>query len=111
MKKALVFMAVILAMLMSSYAVMANDAQPSVVSSGPLGLPAHFMGDVLASVIFGLVLLVLMAVGYKFVDWTLKGVDFDMELSKNNIAVGIVVASIIMGVCYGVSNIVAAILH
>lgn len=112
MKKAFVFMTVVLAMLMSGYAVMANDAQPVVSnSSGPLGLPSHFMGDVVASIGFGLVLIVLTVIAYKFVDWTLKGVDFDAEISKNNVAAGIVVASIIIGVCYGVSNVVAAILH
>lgn len=110
MKIKLVVLALVLTMFTSIRMVVAGDGQ-SVEDRSLLGLPSHFVGDVVASLIFGLVLLILMVLGYKFVDWALKGVYFDTELSKNNVAVGIVVASIIIGVCFGVSNIMAAILH
>ena len=95
-----ILLSLITMFLFGSY-VLANDGS----------LPTHFLSDILASFVFGLVLIVLVVIGYKLVDWALKGVNFDVELSKNNLTVGIVVASIILGICYGVSNVVAAILN
>ena len=56
-------------------------------------------GPILAMVIFGLVGILLMALGYKVFDWIMPRVDFQKELAeKNNTAVGLVIAAIIIGV-------------
>lgn len=75
------------------------------------GLPSHFWTDMVAAFAFGLLVIGLVTLGYKMIDWFLKGVDFDAELTKGNMAVGVVVAAIIIGIAISVSNVVVAILH
>lgn len=75
------------------------------------GLPSHFLTDLVAAAAFGLLSIVLIILGYKVVDWALRGVCFDTELAKGNMAVGVVVAAIIIGISISVSNVVVAILH
>lgn len=81
---------------------------PSPVSGG---LPSHFWTDLVAAFAFGLLVILLVILGYKLVDWALRGVCFDTELTKGNMAVGVVVAAIIIGIALSVSNVVVAILH
>ena len=75
------------------------------------GLPDHILGDLVAAFAFGLVVILLCVLGYKGIDWALRGVDFDRELAKGNVAVGIVCAGIILGICYAVSSVVVAIIR
>lgn len=82
---------------------------PNPVTSG--GLPSHFWTDLVAAFAFGLLVILLVIVGYKVVDWSLRGVCFDTELTKGNMAVGVVVAAIVVGISLSVSNVVVAILH
>ncbi len=49
--------------------------------------------------LFGLVGLALMLVGFKAFDWITPGIDLEKELTeKNNLAVAIVVAAVLLGV-------------
>lgn len=59
------------------------------------------------SLIFGLLGIFIMAIGYKFFDWMIP-VDFNKELENKNIAVAIVVAGLLIGVAIIVSRVVAA---
>ena len=53
----------------------------------------------LATVIFGIVGIFLMALGFKVFDWITPQIDVQKELAeKNNIAVGIVIGAVIIGV-------------
>ena len=74
-------------------------------------MPAHFWADYLSAFAFGLLLIFLMFLGYKSIDLALRKLDFDEELRKGNVAVAIFASEIIIGVSYGISNIIVAILH
>ncbi|HSZ57739.1 MAG TPA: DUF350 domain-containing protein [Tepidisphaeraceae bacterium] len=69
--------------------------------------PHTFLGQVVLTVIFGLLGIVLTVFGFKLFDWMTPRIDVEKELAENhNIAVAIVVAAIILGV----SLVVAAVL-
>lgn len=63
--------------------------------------------DLGLSFIFGLLGIIMMVLGYVIFDKVIPA-DFNKELEKNNTAVGIVVASIIIGIAIIVSRVVAA---
>lgn len=48
-------------------------------------------------VLFGLLGIAMMAIGYKIFDWIIP-LDFNKELEKNNVSVAIVIAAVIVGV-------------
>jgi hypothetical protein len=86
-------------------------ADEGVVVQPKQGLPPQIWTDMIAVFAFGLLLILLMIVGYKLIDWALRRVDFDAELSKGNTAVGIVVASIIASLAYAVSQVIVAVIN
>ena len=86
-----------------------TEVKESAANNG--GLPTHFWTDLVAAFAFGLVVILLVIIGYKTIDWALRGIHFDTELAKGNISVGIVVAAIIIGISHAVSSVVVAILH
>jgi uncharacterized membrane protein YjfL (UPF0719 family) len=56
-------------------------------------------GPLLAMVVFAIVGILLMVLGFKVFDWITPHIDIQKELAeKNNIAVGIVIGSVIIGV-------------
>jgi putative membrane protein len=56
-------------------------------------------GPLLAMVIFATVGILLMVLGFKVFDWITPKIDIQKELAeRNNIAVGIVIGSVIIGV-------------
>jgi putative membrane protein len=58
-----------------------------------------FGGALLATAIFGLVGIALMLVGFKVFDWMTPRIDLEKELGENrNVAVAIVVASVMVGI-------------
>jgi len=54
---------------------------------------------VTSTAVFGLVGIVLSIAGFKLFDWSTP-VDFDKELEKGNVAVGILCGAIIIGICH-----------
>ena len=62
--------------------------------------------DVVLSLIFGLLGILVMGAGYKIFDWIIP-LDFNKELEKNNISVAIVIAGFLIGVAIIVSKVVA----
>lgn len=58
------------------------------------------------SLLFGLLGIVIMAVGYYVFDKIIPA-DFNKELEKNNIAVAIVIAGLLIGIAIIVSKVVA----
>lgn len=56
---------------------------------------------------FGLVGIVLAIFGFKLFDWLSPRIDMEKELAeKNNVAVAIVCAAVILGICYIVGQVV-----
>lgn len=62
--------------------------------------------DVILSLIFGLLGILVMGAGYKIFDWIIP-LDFNKELEKNNNSVAIVIAGFLIGVAIIVSKVVA----
>lgn len=70
-----------------------------------MGLPEHYWSDLLGGLIltlvYGLVAIVLAVLGFKVFDWISPKIDIQRELAeKNNLAVAIVCAAVILGICY-----------
>jgi putative membrane protein len=73
-------------------------------------LPAYLLTDLISTVAFGVVAILLIILGYITFDKLTPKLDFNDLLSKGNVAVAIVVGSFILGLCYVVGRVVAAIL-
>ena len=56
--------------------------------------------SILVSALYGILGILLSAFGYKLFDLIETKVDFAEEIRKGNIAVAIVVASFLAGICY-----------
>lgn len=59
------------------------------------------------SAVFGVLGIIIMALGYLIFDKMIP-LDFNKELEKGNVAVGIVIAGLLVGVAIIVSKVVAA---
>jgi putative membrane protein len=73
-------------------------------------LPEYFFGDLVATIAFGIVAILLIIFGYFAFDRLTPKLDFDELLNKGNLALGIVIGSFILGLCYVVGKVVSAIL-
>jgi uncharacterized membrane protein YjfL (UPF0719 family) len=67
----------------------------------------NVLGELGLSAVFGLLGIIIMALGYLIFDKMIP-LDFNKELEKGNIAVGIVIAGLLIGVAMIVSKVVAA---
>ena len=72
-------------------------------------MPDYFLGDLVATFIFGIVAILLIIIGYIAFDKLTPKLDFDDLLNKGNMALGIVIGSFILGLCYVVGRVVAAV--
>jgi putative membrane protein len=75
-----------------------------------LHLPEYILSDLISTLGFGVVAILLVVVGYKVFDWLTPKLDFDDLLIKGNIAMAIVIGSFILGLCLVVGRVVSAIL-
>ena len=73
-------------------------------------LPDYLLTDLLATVAFGVVAILLIVLGYKTFDKLTPKLDFSDLLNKGNTALAIVVGSFILGLCYVIGRVVSAIL-
>jgi putative membrane protein len=73
-------------------------------------LPEHFLVDLVATIAFGSVAILLVVFGYKIFDKMCPKLDFDDLLNKGNVAMAIVIASFIIGLCFVVGRVVSAVL-
>ena len=72
-------------------------------------LPPDFYGKLwggfLLTLVYGLLGIGLAVLGFKVFDWITPRIHIQQELSeKSNIAVAIVVAAIVLGICHIVAN-------
>ena len=72
-------------------------------------LPEHFPGDLAATFGFGFLAILLVVAGYKLFDLILTKIDFDEELKKGNLAMAVVIAAFVGGLCYVIGNVVSAV--
>jgi putative membrane protein len=75
-----------------------------------MNLPDFFLGDLVATVAFGIIAILLIIVGYIAFDKLTPKLDFNELISKGNLAMGIVVGSFILGLCFVVGRVVSAVL-
>ena len=73
-------------------------------------LPEYFLSDLVSTVAFGLIAILLVVVGYKVFDKLTPKLDFDELIHKGNVAMAIVIGSFILGLCHVVARVVSAIL-
>jgi putative membrane protein len=72
--------------------------------------PDYLLTDLLSTVAFGVVAILLIVLGYITFDKLTPKLDFSDLLNKGNVALSIVVGSFILGLCYVIGRVVAAIL-
>ena len=73
-------------------------------------LPDYLLTDLVSTAAFGVVAILLIVLGYITFDKLTPKLDFNDLLHKGNVALAIVVGSFILGLCYVVGRVVAAIL-
>ena len=73
-------------------------------------LPDYLLTDLISTVAFGVVAILLIVLGYITFDKLTPKLDFGDLLSKGNVATAIVIGSFILGLCYVIGRVVAAIL-
>jgi putative membrane protein len=73
-------------------------------------LPDYLLTDLVSTVAFGVVAVLLIVLGYVTFDKLTPKLDFSDLLNKGNVALAIVVGSFILGLCYVIGRVVAAIL-
>jgi uncharacterized membrane protein YjfL (UPF0719 family) len=73
-------------------------------------LPEYFFGDLVATVAFGILAILLIIFGYIIFDKLCPKLDFNELLNKGNVAMAVVIGSFILGLCYVIGRVVAAIL-
>jgi uncharacterized membrane protein YjfL (UPF0719 family) len=75
-----------------------------------LHLPDYFFGDLVATTAFGVLAILLIIVGYIAFDKLTPKLDFGDLINKGNVPMGIVLGSFILGLCYVMGRVIAAIL-
>jgi putative membrane protein len=73
-------------------------------------LPDYLVGDLLATVAFGVIAILLIVLGYVTFDKLTPKLDFSDLIGKGNVAMAIVVGSFILGLCHVIARVVSAIL-
>jgi putative membrane protein len=72
-------------------------AFPIVLGSIPLSMEELFHALV-GTAAFGLLGLALMLLGFKLFEWTTRRLDVEKQLENQNLAVGIVVGALLLGI-------------
>lgn len=69
-------------------------------------IPERFWGGVLGSVVFGLIGMGLLVLGYWLFDKVTPQVDFQKELREKNLAVAVVIGALLLGIAYITAHVV-----
>ncbi|EEP56121.1 DUF350 domain-containing protein [Clostridium butyricum] len=67
----------------------------------------NFTLDIMMSIVFGIIGIILLITGYVVFDKVLKKIDFDEELRNKNTAVAIVIAGFMIAIGIIISGVVA----
>ena len=68
--------------------------------------PEHFWAGVVGSVVFGLVGIVLLLLGYWLFDKITPRLDVQKELGEKNVAVAVVIGALLLGIAYITAHVV-----
>lgn len=66
-----------------------------------------FMNNIVLSIVFGVIGIILLIFGYCFFDLVLKKIDFNEELKNKNVAVAIVIAGFMIAIGIIISGVVS----
>jgi putative membrane protein len=69
-------------------------------------LPEHFIPNIVASLAFGFVGIVLLLAGYWLFDLITPRIDVQKELTEKNMAVALVIAALLLGIAYVAAHVV-----
>lgn len=75
-----------------------------------LGLPEHFVGDLMAICSIGFLASMLLTVGTLLFDYAYRRVDFQEEIKKGNVAAAITLASVVLGIAFVMGMTVKAVI-
>ncbi len=75
-----------------------------------LNLPDYLLADLISTVAFGVIAILLIVLGYITFDKLTPRLDFSELLNKGNTAMAIVIGAFILGLCYVIGRVVGAIL-
>ena len=68
---------------------------------------SQFWTNLFNAVVFGILGILLALLGFKLFDWITPRIKVEEELvQKQNLAVGIVTAAVILGICYIAAHVV-----
>lgn len=74
-------------------------------SDSSFALHPNFWPGVFGTLVYGVIGIGLLILGFKLFDWLTPRIDFQRELAeKQNVALAIVVAAILLGICYIVAT-------
>ena len=80
-----------------------------IMAEIPAWNPTSFAGLMLSATAFGVLGICLLLAGFKLFDWITPKIDVQRELAENkNMAVAIVVASLILGVSILLARVIGA---
>ena len=80
------------------------EDRPCFSLSSPF--PENFGASAVSAIVFGIIGIVLLILGYKVFDWLTPSLHFQEELKKGNIAVAIVVSVLLAAIAYVAGNVV-----
>ena len=66
----------------------------------------RFWGGILGSIVFGLIGMGLLLLGYWLFDKITPQVDFQKELREKNLAVAVVIAALLLGIALFISHVI-----
>jgi putative membrane protein len=81
-------------------------AQAVVAPDAGSILPEHMVSNIVGSLAFGLVGIVLLLAGYWLFDLITPRIDVQKELTEKNLAVAIVIAALLLGIAYVAAHVV-----
>lgn len=75
-----------------------------------MNLPAHLLSDVIVTVIFGVLAILLLCGAVKVWDWMTTKIDEEDQLNKNNTSVAMVMCGFMLSVAYIIGQVVSSVM-
>ena len=69
-------------------------------------LPENFWAGVVGSLVFGLLGMILLLLGYWLFDLITPRIDVQKELKEKNLAVAVVIGALLLGIAYITAHVV-----
>lgn len=82
----------------------ADDPTPLAPTAPQVWHAGSLPEALLATTVFGVLGIVLLALGFKVFEWITPKVDLEKQLEQGNVAVAVVVAALLLGLAWIVSR-------